>query len=118
MRLYLFSNGIIKEILYKKTIINNYNYNYNYVCFNLIKKIEKEEKDMIYNIENISDIKFSLYINNKNIDNTSGVLNDYLYNYSLEKDKNSNKYYLYKYNLKPIYKFSKLMNSNCFINNL
>ena len=106
---------IINELLYIPAIIHKYDMNY--IMFSLKNKIEYKDKNPLYNVENINDIKISLYLNSSSTSSNYKIINGYIYKHHLIKDKNDN-YHLSKHKISSLTTFSKTLNSVWFLNNL
>jgi len=102
-----------KELLYIPSIIHFYKIENGYINFSLNKKLNKEDKDILYNNDNITELKLEMNLKSSEYK----IINNYVYKYHIIKDKN-NEYHLYKNKISSISGFSKMLNSIWFINNL
>ena len=118
MRLFTIStiNSLaIKELLYIPAVIHKYDINY--IMFSLKRNVESKDKDSLYTVDNINDIRISLYLNSSSSLSNFKIINDNIYKYHLIKDGND-KYHLSKHKMSSLTTFSKTLNSVWFLNNL
>ncbi len=118
MRLFTIStiNSLaIKELLYIPAVIHKYDINY--IMFSLKRNVESKDKDSLYTVDNINDIRISLFLNSSSTSSNYKIINDNIYKYHLIKDGND-KYHLSKHKMSSLTTFSKTLNSVWFLNNL
>jgi len=118
MRLFTIStinSLVIKELLYIPAVIHKYDNNY--IMFSLKKTIETKDKDNLYNVDNINDIRISLFLNSTSSISNYKIINEKIYKYHLIKDSNDY-YHLSKHKISSLTTFSKTLNSLWFLNNL
>lgn len=111
MKLFTISN----ELLYIPAVIHKYDMNY--IMFSLERKVEIKDKDILYNVDNINDIRISLFMNSSSRTTNYKIINENIYKYHLIKDGND-KYHLSKHKISSLTTFSKTLNSLWLLNNL
>jgi len=111
MKLYYNKNlclFIPSKILYLKN---------NVIIFKLNRKISLEDKNKLFNVNDISNIELKL--KHLNDDKNLIVIKDFIYNFNLNKNKHEeNTYYVAKNTTSTFNNFSKMVNSCWFINSL
>ena len=101
-----YGNKILINIPFK--IIN---FSSNKIIINLTKNLNYEDKEILWNVDDITKIKININKNNYEL------LNDYIYKFNIINYDKTNIYYINK-NKIFINDFSKKLNSILFINNL
>jgi len=114
MRIYYFNKTILeipakiisyKNINHKSPIITG-------VTFELSRKLTYENKAILYNADDISELKISI----SNNDNYT-FIDNYIHKYNLIKD-DRNTYYLEKNKINTFSKYSKILSTCWFIGEL
>lgn len=99
-----------KELLFIPSVIY---INKNHIQISLHKNIDVKMKDILYNVDNVNDIKLVLNFNSSSLN----IINNYIYKYHIIKNNNS--YNLSKNKITTsLTTFSKTLNSIWFLNNL
>jgi hypothetical protein len=110
------NNSIMKFNYFNKTLIdiplNVYSYSNSKLIFQLNRNITFDDTKLLWNVNNINDIKINI-ANNKNYK----LLDDYIYNYHLQNYNYKNIYQLSE-NKILVSPFSKTLNSCWFLSNL
>ena len=110
------NNSIMKFNYFNKTLIdiplNVYSYSHSKLIFKLNRNITFDDTKLLWNVDNINDIKITI-ANNKNYK----LVDDYIYNYHLQNDNYKNIYQLSE-NKILVSPFSKTLNSCWFLSNL
>lgn len=110
------NNSIMKFNYLNKTLIdiplNIYSYSQSKLIFQLNRNITFDDTKLLWNVDNINDIKINI-ANNKNYK----LIDDYIYNYHLQNDNFKNIYQLSE-NKILVSPFSKTLNSCWFLSNL
>jgi hypothetical protein len=110
------NNSTMKLNYFNKTLIdislNIYSYSHSKLIFQLNRNITFDDNKLLWNIDNINDIKINI-TNNKNYK----LVDDYIYNYYLQNYNYNNIYQLSK-NKIMVSPISKTLNSSWFLSNL
>ena len=110
------NNSIMKFNYLNKTLIhiplNIYSYSQSKLIFQLNRNITFDDTKLLWNVDNINDIKINI-ANNKNYK----LIDDYIYNYHLQNYNFKNIYQLSE-NKILVSPFSKTLNSCWFLSNL
>jgi len=110
------NNSIMKLNYFNKTLIdiplNIYSYSQSKLIFQLNQNISFEDTKLLWNVNDINNIKINITNNNN-----YKLVDDYIYNYYLQNYNYNNIYQLSK-NKILVSTISKTLNSSWFLSNL
>lgn len=108
MRIYHYNKTILnipsKIINYKKSLVTSF-------TFELTKKIDYDDKAVLYSSDDITELKINISNNNFTL------VDDYIHKFNLIKD-NKNIYFLEKNKINTFTKYSKILSTCWFIGEL